>query len=63
MEIFYARIYGHTDFIFDSTSTKNIRLKWMAICYSIDYDNGTMQMFLNGEKLPQKSRKDMALPR
>ena len=34
----------------------------MAICYSIDYDNGTMSMFLNGEKLPQKSRKAMALP-
>ena len=58
----FVRIYGHTDFIFDSTSTKNIRLKWMAICYSIDYDNGTMEMFLNGEKLPQKSRKALALP-
>ena len=58
----FLRIYGHTDFIFNSTSTKNIRLKWMAICYAIDYDNGTMEMFLNGEKLPQKSRKAMALP-
>ena len=45
------RMYGHYDFDFLGTETNNIRLKWMSICFNIDYDNGTMALFLNGYQL------------
>ena len=44
-------MYGHYDFDFLGTETNNIRLKWMSICFNIDYDNGTMALFLNGYQL------------
>ena len=44
-------MYGHYDFDFLGTDTNNIRLKWMSICFNIDYDNGTMALYLNGYQL------------
>ena len=55
------RFYGHYDFNFDGVTT-NIRLKWLSICFNIDYNNGTMQLYLNGHPLPATQRKPMALP-
>ena len=34
----------------------------MSICLNIDYDNGTTELFLNGERLPLKVKKPMELP-
>ena len=48
-------MYGHYDFDFLGTETNNIRLKWMSICFNIDYDNGTMELYLNGAPLPTRS--------
>ena len=48
------RMYGHYDFDFLGTDTNNIRLKWMSICFNIDYDNGTMELYLNGAPLPAR---------
>ena len=54
-------MYGHYDFNFDGVTT-NIRLKWLSICFNIDYNNGTMELYLNGQPLPATQRKPMALP-
>ena len=56
------RLYGKSDFIFNGTLAKNIRLKWLAICLNFDYDNGTVEMFLNGAKIKQKIKKPIFLP-
>ena len=50
------------DFDFNGTETNNMRLKWLSICFNIDYDNGSMELYLNGESLPGKKKKDMTLP-
>ena len=55
-------MYGHIDFKFNGTDTNNGRLKWLSICFQIDYDEGTMKLSLNGEALYPVSRKPMALP-
>ena len=57
------RLYSKSDFIFNGTMAKNIRLKWLAICLNFDYVNGTVEMFLNGKKSPQKIRKPIVLPK
>ena len=57
------RLYGKSDFIFNGTMAKNIRLKWLAICLNFDYVNGTVEMFLNGKKSQQKIRKPIVLPK
>ena len=51
-----------SDFMFNGTSTKNIRLKWVAVCLNLDYDNNTIQLFFNGEKSPQIDKKPLTLP-
>ena len=56
------RLYGKSDFIFNGTLAKNIRLKWLAICLNFDYVNGTVEMFLNGKRSQQKVKKPIALP-
>ena len=56
------RLYGKSDFIFNGTLAKNIRLKWLAICLNFDYVNGTVEMFLNGAKIKQKIKKPIVLP-
>ena len=48
-------MYGHYDFDFNGTETNNMRLKWLSICFNIDYDNGTMELYLNGAPLPARS--------
>ena len=48
------RMYGHYDFDFNGTETNNMRLKWLSICFNIDYDNGTMELYLNGAPLPAR---------
>ena len=37
-------------------------MKWISICFNIDYDDGTMQLYLNGKPLEGEQRKPMALP-
>ena len=37
--------------ITDTTEKVNLRLKWLSICLNIDYENGTMEFFLNGKVL------------
>ena len=49
-----GRMYGHYDFDFNGTETNNMRLKWLSICFNIDYDNGTMELYLNGAPLPAR---------
>ena len=51
---FCDRMYGHYDFDFNGTETNNMRLKWLSICFNIDYDNGTMELYLNGAPLPAR---------
>ena len=55
-------MYGHYDFKFNKTSTNNMRLKWLSVCFNIDYDNGTMELYLNGKALEPYQRKPMVLP-
>ena len=46
------RYYGKYEFYYkDRTDTTNIRLKWMSICLSINYENGTMEAAMNGKML------------
>ena len=56
------RLYGKSDFVFNGTLAKNIRLKWLAICLNFNYVNGTVDMFLNGKKNQQKIKKPIILP-
>ena len=56
------RLYGRSDFKFNGTLAKNIRLKWIAICLNFNYVNGTVEMFLNGEKNQQIIKKPIVLP-
>ena len=56
------RIYRKSDFVFNGTSAKNIRLKWLSICLNLDYVTGTVEMFLNGEKAIQVVKKPISLP-
>ena len=56
------RLYTKSDFKFNGTLAKNIRLKWIAICLNFNYVNGTVDMFLNGKKSQQKFRKPIVLP-
>ena len=56
------RLYSKSDFIFEGTLAKNIRLKWLAICMNFDYINGTVEMFLNGNQIQQKIKKSLSLP-
>lgn len=55
------RINIHYDFKFKGQQT-NLRLKWISICFNIDYDNGTMELYLNGEQVDPTPRKPMQLP-
>lgn len=55
-------MYTHYDFKFNGTATNNVQLKWLSICFNIDYDQGTMEMYLNGKPLPGIQRKPMAQP-
>ena len=50
------------DFIFEGKFTKNIRLKWLAICLNFNYVNGTFDLFLNGKKSPLMARNPIQLP-
>ena len=56
------RLWGAADFKFNGTFVKNIRLKWLAICFNFNYVNGTVDMFLNGKKSQQKFRRSIVLP-
>ena len=57
-----CRFYGHYDFSYNGTIHSNTRMKWISICFNIDYDDGTMQLYLNGKPLEGEQRKPMALP-
>ena len=56
------RLLYKVDFKFDGTRVKNIRLKWLAICMNFNYENGTAEMFLNGKKVNQKTKKPIVIP-
>ena len=56
------RLYTKSDFNFNGTLAKNIRLKWLAICMNFNYVNGTVEMFLNGKKIAQTVRKPLTIP-
>ena len=55
-------ISGKTSFKFNSTHTKNIRLKWLAVCISFDYTTGSTALFLNGKKLEGNQKQNISLP-
>ena len=54
-------MFVHYDFVFNGPET-NLRLKWFSICFNIDYENGTMELYLNGNQVESKQRKPMKLP-
>ena len=54
-------ISGKASFKFNSTHTKNIRLKWLAVCINFDYTTGSISLFLNGAKLEGNQRKNISL--
>ena len=56
------RLLYKADFLFPGDKIKNIRLKWLAICLNFDYVNGTVEMFLNGEKSAKKVKKPITVP-
>ena len=56
------RLLSKSDFLFNGTLAKNIRLKWMAICLNFNYEEGKVDLFLNGEKMPQIVKKPISLP-
>ena len=46
----------------DISETTNLRLKWLSLCFNIDYENGTANISLNGEILKQTKSKKMVRP-
>ena len=61
---FGLKLYGNGggEFNFrDKSETTNVRLKWISICFNIDYENGTADISLNGEIL--KATKPMKMVR
>ena len=51
------------DFKFNGTDTKNIRLKWLAVCMNFDFTSGAIDLFLNGKKLDGRQRQNATLPK
>ena len=49
------------DFPFYGAVSSNIRLKWLSICLNIDYEAGTMELYLNGEKREGRQRTNMTV--
>ena len=39
------------DFIFNTKKEENVQLNWLSICFSISFENDTVILLLNGEKL------------
>ena len=56
------RMWGGYDFIFEGTNSKNIRQKWLSICFNINYEDGTMEFYLNGRELKASQMNPMKLP-
>ena len=52
---------GGYDFPFLGAVSSNIRLKWLSICLNIDYEAGTMELYLNGEKREGRQRANMTV--
>ena len=52
---------GGYDFPFHGAVSSNIRLKWLSICLNIDYEAGTMELYLNGEKREGRQRANMTV--
>ena len=52
---------GGYDFPFHGAVSSNIRLKWLSICLNIDYEAGTMELYLNGEKREGRQRTNMTV--
>ena len=52
---------GGYDFPFLGSVSSNIRLKWLSICLNIDYEAGTMELYLNGEKREGRQRTNMTV--
>ena len=50
------------DFQFNGTDTKNIRLKWLAICINVDHASGKAEFFMNGARMEGKQRKNITRP-
>ena len=48
------RFFGRHDFTFNATETSNIRQKWLSICFNINFIEGSIELFLNGNPLLQK---------
>ena len=52
------RFWKNYDFYYpNTTDSTNIRLKWISICFNINYVNGTMEVAMNGEILRAKRKK------
>ena len=56
------RIWGAAKFLFNSEDTKNIRLKWLAVCINLDFTAGSTQLFLNGGEMLGIQDKNISLP-
>ena len=62
---FGLKLYGNGggEFNFrDISETTNVRLKWISICFNIDYKNGTADISLNGEILKATNPMKMVRP-
>ena len=56
------KIWYRTNFRFNSTETKNIRLKWLAACINFDFISGKVDFFLNGKQMEGKQTRNATLP-
>ena len=55
-------IWRSAEFLFNSSDTKNIRLKWLALCINLDFSSGNTQLFLNGQEMPGRKLGNTSLP-
>ena len=56
------RYYGRYNFDYKNiTDTTNIKLKWMSICFNIDFKNGSMEAAMNGEILTPIKKKPLEM--
>ena len=45
------------DFIFNSKKQENVQVNWLSICFSISFENDTVILLLNGEKLQSSNKR------
>ena len=49
--MYILRFLRIEDFMFNTKKQENVQLNWLSICFSVSFENDTVILLLNGEKL------------